>query len=159
MVDKVLNGHLPTAQDLAQATEPMSREGAKPQAPGTTPVNNIPSGVVPPREVIVQLPAQTLPPVLPGNAETRARKERIVAMLEKLGQPGQEKEVIKNKSLTVIPGDEDRPEVTVCKAILAKAAPTVTGVQPTISAINHYQRQASPEQLLALENAMNEVLK
>lgn len=41
MVDKVLNGHLPTAEELAQATEPMSPDGATPQAPGTIPRNNI----------------------------------------------------------------------------------------------------------------------
>jgi len=43
MVDKVLNGHLPTPEDMAQATEQMTREGASRQRVGSTPVNNIPS--------------------------------------------------------------------------------------------------------------------
>ena len=41
MVDKVLNGHLPTPEDMMQATESLSPAGATPQRTGTTPVNNI----------------------------------------------------------------------------------------------------------------------
>ena len=41
MVDKVLNGHLPTPEDMIQATESLSPAGATPQRTGTTPVNNI----------------------------------------------------------------------------------------------------------------------
>ena len=41
MVDKVLNGHLPTPEDLVQASEPMTPRGATPQATGTEPMNNI----------------------------------------------------------------------------------------------------------------------
>ena len=41
MVNKVLNGHLPTPEDLVQANEPMTARGATPQATGTVPVNNI----------------------------------------------------------------------------------------------------------------------
>ena len=43
MVDKVLNGHLPTPEDLVQASEPMSVQGATPQPTGSVPVNNIPT--------------------------------------------------------------------------------------------------------------------
>jgi hypothetical protein len=57
MVDKVLNGHLPTAEDLVQATEPMSPDGATPQAPGTIPRNNISrNGSVPLPEASLRRP-------------------------------------------------------------------------------------------------------
>lgn len=41
IVNHILNGHLPTPQDLEQASEPMSESGAKTQSTGTTPRNNI----------------------------------------------------------------------------------------------------------------------
>ncbi len=46
MVNKVLNGHLPTPEDLIQATEPMTTRGATSQATGTTPANNIPASTM-----------------------------------------------------------------------------------------------------------------
>ncbi|MFN2622379.1 MAG: hypothetical protein ABR611_05995 [Chthoniobacterales bacterium] len=43
IVSKILNGHLPSADALAQASEPMTDKGALPQAVGSTPRNNIPA--------------------------------------------------------------------------------------------------------------------
>lgn len=44
IVSKILNGHLPSPEVLAQASESMSETGATPQEIGSTPVNNIPAG-------------------------------------------------------------------------------------------------------------------
>lgn len=41
IVSKILNGHLPTPEVLAQATATMTDRGAIPQSAGTTPVNNV----------------------------------------------------------------------------------------------------------------------
>jgi len=43
IVDKILNGHLPTPDDLTQASEPMTDAGAFPQKTGSQPANNIPA--------------------------------------------------------------------------------------------------------------------
>lgn len=47
IVNKILNGHLPSPEALAQAMEPMTDKGATPQETGATPANNIPAGGLP----------------------------------------------------------------------------------------------------------------
>jgi hypothetical protein len=49
IVSKMINGTLPTAEALAQASEKMTTKGAKPQNAGTTPINNIPAGALTPQ--------------------------------------------------------------------------------------------------------------
>ncbi len=48
IVSKILNGHLPSPEALAQASERMTDRGAFPQRLGATPVNNIPAGSLTP---------------------------------------------------------------------------------------------------------------
>lgn len=48
IVSKMLSGTLPTAEALAQASEKMTEKGARAQALGTTPINNIPAGALTP---------------------------------------------------------------------------------------------------------------
>ena len=46
IVNKILNGHLPAPQALAQASEKMTKAGATRQRIGATPVNNIPAASI-----------------------------------------------------------------------------------------------------------------
>jgi hypothetical protein len=43
IVHKILNGQLPPPELLAQASEPMTAEGATPQRTGSVPINNRPA--------------------------------------------------------------------------------------------------------------------
>jgi hypothetical protein len=82
MVDKVLNGHLPTEQDLVQATEAMRPEGARSQPPGTKPVNNIS------RNASVPLPTLRQPIPLGPGPKPRAQIDTSVLTLQAECQDG-----------------------------------------------------------------------
>jgi hypothetical protein len=84
MVDKVLNGHLPSAQDLAQATEPMHPTGAKPQAPGTTPINNISASGVVPQKTGPVITSEAVPKGFIVGQTLADQKRDIGAILRKL---------------------------------------------------------------------------
>lgn len=158
IVNKILGGHLPSPEALAQAREPMSDKGALPQALGSTPANNIPVStvaVIPQREPISPLPPDSLPPALPG---TRPMRKQIVALLSELQKSGVPETIVAANGLTPESSTES-PEATVCKAILAKASPVISGINPTVSDINLFQRSASPEQLIVLKNAIAAFVK
>lgn len=63
IVSKILNGHLPSPEALAQASEPMSPRGAFPQPTGATPANNIPTNSL----VKAPLPAASRPQAFNKN--------------------------------------------------------------------------------------------
>lgn len=83
MVDKVLNGHLPTAEDLVQATEPMSPKGATEQDTGTTPRNNI-SRITATALLPRRFEATTIPP---EEKAARDRKNAEVVVQEDAQMP------------------------------------------------------------------------
>lgn len=167
IVEQSLAGLLPTLEQMKQATERMSVAGAtRTDAGRSTPKNNITaSGIepeLPKREEIASVPeTHRQPPVEIGTEVIRGLRREIAANLAKLNRPGAAIAIVTANSLTPNPAT-DSAEVTVCKAILAKAAtqtPPVTGVNPSISGINTYQRNASLEQLTSLEAAMTEFIK
>ena len=127
----------------------------------TPPVVGPDTAPIPQRREITNVPEKNqLIEARHVTQEVRKVRDDIVARLNKLGKPGAAASIITAQALTAAPGDS--PEVTVCKAILAKAAaatPPVTGITETIHGINLFQRDASPEQLVSLDNAMKEIIK
>jgi hypothetical protein len=90
IVSKILNGHLPTPQDLVQASEPMTKKGALPQRLGSEPANNIPatSSIIPTREPVEPLPPEPLPPAPPGNRADQERDRCVAGSVGKEGSCG-----------------------------------------------------------------------
>jgi hypothetical protein len=67
-------------------------------------------------------------PLHPGTGPIR---KEIVALLEALGKKGVAESIVAARKLTPESSTETA-EGTVCRAILAKTTPAITGVNPTI---------------------------
>lgn len=116
---------------------------------------------LPHRQPVADVPGgNQTPPVRPGTQTTRSLRRDIVRMLDVLGKPKAADDIVNIHPLT--PENGDPATVTVCKAILKKAAtltPPVTGATPSTDGILAYQRNASPEELVSLKSAMQEFIK
>ena len=95
MVNQVLNGHLPTPEDMIQANETLRPEGAMPQRPGTTPVNNISRSRDALPTHLKPLTADRTPPRAPSAqgvaAEVRTGRRSLNDQVVELRQQGGQK--------------------------------------------------------------------
>ena len=122
MVDKVLNGHLPTPEDLVQANEPMTPRGATPQATGTEPMNNIsairnalPAHLKPKTTTITPPPADSARGLSAELRQGRSALSEQVVLLRGKGDHDRAR-VILTAHQTPILADEDRIE-TLANAV------------------------------------------
>ena len=95
MVNQVLNGHLPTPEDMIQANEILRPEGAMPQRPGTTPVNNISRSRDALPTHLKPLTTDKTPPRAPSSqgvaAEVRSGRRSLNDQVAELRQQGGQK--------------------------------------------------------------------
>ena len=155
IVNKILNGHLPSPEALAQASEPMSDTGAMPQKTGSTPVNNIPAGALTPAmaarvQRAAERPVRT-PKMVSVEEFKRVEKERDRLLADKTADIDFTGEVF---------GVKDDPSFTAAqKKSFYESIVTGAGLGGTVAAdagplATFFQDHATADQKTALSNAL-----
>lgn len=155
IVNKILNGHLPSPEALAQASEPMTDAGAVPQRMGTTPVNNIPAGALAPAmaarvQRAVERPLRN-PTVVSEDEFKRIKNERDRLLANKPADIDFTAEVFAAKGDPALTAAQRKTffEDTVKGAGLAGTVEADAGRLATF-----FQDSATAEQRMALSNSL-----
>lgn len=153
IVSKILNGHLPTPQDLAQASEAMSPKGAMPQAMGSEPANNIPANYDPAVAARVDRAlsrAVRQPDVVSAEAFEAVKKERDRLLANQPEDIDFTSEVLGIQQDPVLsPAQKEE----IFKATVRGAGLAET-VKPDASSLaTYFQDTASADEKMALRNA------
>ena len=133
MVDKVLNGHLPTPEDMVQATETLSPAGATPQRTGTVPVNNIsrfgdslPTHLRPRTTDKTPPAAQSSRGVAPDVRAGRAELSDLVAKMRKAGDSARARAILARHKPAVA-GGADALNVLADRVDVIRTSADLTG--------------------------------
>jgi hypothetical protein len=119
IVNKILNGHLPSPEALAQASEAMTEEGATSQPTGTTPTNNIPAGELMP--AVARIPKR--PGVTtdkPVHVVEKSHNDRVNELLGRINNLSEADAIaLAKQRLNANPGSGDAAKQLIYEAIAA----------------------------------------
>lgn len=153
IVNKILNGHLPTPQALEQASEPMSPDGAKPQRTGATPRNNISGSGLTITAMLSRAPRA--PETISKSEMERLVNERVIREAAKLKTI----DFVADLRALARSSATDEEKKAAYREIVKKTNP-VANVQPAPNDLNaYYQNKATSDETAALRKALQTQLE
>jgi hypothetical protein len=154
LVEKTINGHLPTPQDMAQAIEEMSTKGATPHQPGESPPNNTSVNST----VVSALNRNVRQPDTVSHTEFEKLKADHDRMKAALQQNVSFVTLIRKVHNGPLKDSENEIYTQVIKG--AKDAGFTGNVEPTANAlISFFQDTATQEEKAILTQAANKIIK
>jgi hypothetical protein len=167
IVDKILNGHLPSPAALEQASEAMSADGAIPQRAGTIPVNNLPATSLVSTTANPRLQAAAALQVSRVKAASADEVAELRAQIKKDHDQRPKNEIFSGLMTQIddsLPADQPEKAKAVYTALLKDPVLKAVGLPATIKPeandiIRFFQSEATDTQKDKLIDAADHQLK